>query len=88
MNSLSLFLLKQTAEKGDEGRADEDNAATGHKLLNALGLGTGVIVTIAFHEVDYTPNAETCADCDNKSLENANCRCEKCHIVCTFHYIL
>lgn len=87
MNSLSLFLLKQTAEKGDEGRTDHDDTTAGHELLNALGLCAGVIITVTFHEVDYTPYAETCADCDNESLENANCRCEKCHIVCTFHYI-
>ena len=41
-----------------------------HKLLDALRLGAGVVVAVAFHEVDNTPHCETCAEGDNERLKN------------------
>ena len=38
-----------------------------------------VVIAITFHEVDDTPDTETCAKCDNESLKNTNCRIKKCH---------
>ena len=45
-----------------------------------MSIGAGVIVTIAFEQVDRTPNAETGTQSNNEGLENTNCRVKKCHI--------
>ena len=70
---------KETGEQRHEGDADEGNAAARHELLHTLGLRTGVIVAVAFEQVDYTPNAETGTKSNNEGLENTNCRFKKCH---------
>ena len=70
---------KETGEQRYEGDADEGNAAARHELLHTLGLRTGVIVAVAFEQVDYTPNTETGTESDNEGLENTNCRFKKCH---------
>jgi len=64
---------EQTGEKGHEGDADEGNAAACHELLHTLRLCTGVIITVAFKQVDYTPNAKTGTESDNESLQNTDC---------------
>mgnify|MGYP001851909542 CR=1 FL=1 len=87
MNPFLFWILEQTAEERNESCADEDYTTAGHELLDALGLGTGVIVTVAFHEVDYTPNAETGSDCDDEGLQNSYCALKKCHMLFTFHYL-
>ena len=50
-----------------------------HELLDALRLGAGVIVAVALHEIDHSPHRKTCAEGDNKRLENRNCLIDKCH---------
>ena len=70
---------EQTGEQRDERDADEGYAAASHELLHALGLCTGVIVTVTFQQVDDTPNAETGTESDNEGLENTNCGSKKCH---------
>ena len=72
--------LKEAGEQRYEGGADEGDTAASHELLHALGLGTGVIVAVAFEQVYDTPNAETGTERDNEGLENTNCRRKKCHI--------
>ena len=49
-------------------------------MKNALGLCAGVVVAVAFKQVDCTPDAETCAESDNEGLKNGYCAVEKCHI--------
>ena len=72
-------LTEKTGEQRHEGDADEGNAAARHELLHTLGLGTGIIVAVAFEQVDYTPNAETGTESDNEGLENTNSRVKKFH---------
>ena len=38
-----------------------------------MSIGSGVIVTVALHEIDSSPDAETGSECDNKSLKYCNC---------------
>ena len=79
---MSCFLRRLAEETGEqryEGNADEGDTAACHKLLHALGLRAGVIVAVTFHEVDDTPDAETCAERDNEGLKNAYCTVEECH---------
>ena len=79
----SCFLRRLAEKSGEQrykGNTDEGNTAARHELLHALGLRTGVIVAVTFHEVDNTPDAETCAKGDNEGLENSYCAVEKCHI--------
>ena len=47
--------------------------------LPHMSIGTGVVVAVAFHEVDDAPHRETSAEGDNKRLENRNCLIDKCH---------
>ena len=72
-------LTEKTGEQRHESDADEGDTAACHKLLHTLGLCTGVIVAVAFEQVDYTPNAKTGTESDNEGLENTNCRFKKCH---------
>ena len=37
---------------------DRHHTAASHELLDALRLGAGVVVAVAFHEVDNTPHRE------------------------------
>ena len=50
-------LTEKTGEQGHESDADEGDTAASHELLHTLGLSSGVIVAVAFEQVDYTPNA-------------------------------
>ena len=45
-----------------------------------MSIGTGVIIAVAFEQVDRTPDAETSTQSNNEGLENTNCRVKKCHI--------
>ena len=47
--------------------------------LPHMSIGAGVVVAVAFHEVDNTPHCETCAEGDNEGLENGDCLIEKFH---------
>jgi hypothetical protein len=82
VSCFSRRLAEETGEQRYEGNADEGDTAAGHKLLHALGLRAGVVVAVTLHEVDHTPDAETCAERDNESLKNAYCTVEECHIEC------
>ena len=78
----SVFLSGSTekiCEQRDEGRADEGDSAARHELFHALGLCTGVIVAVAFEQVDDAPNAETGSESDYEGLKNANSRRKECH---------
>ena len=72
-------LTEKTGEQRHEGDTDEGNAAACHELLHTLGLCAGVIVAVAFEQVDYTPNAKTGTESDNEGLENTNSRVKKFH---------
>ena len=48
-------------------------------MLHALRLGTGVVVAVAFQQVDGTSDTETGTQCDDESLKNGYCAVEKCH---------
>ena len=41
---------------------------------------TGVVVSVAFQQVDGSPDAETGTEGDDEGLENADSRVEKFHI--------
>lgn len=78
LRSLSV-LAEQTGEQRHKSDADEGNAAACHQLLHTLGLRTGVIVAVAFEQVDNTPNAKTGTESNNESLEDTYRRVKKFH---------
>mgnify|MGYP003106816293 CR=1 FL=1 len=41
---------------------NQHHTAASHELLDALRLSAGVVVAVAFHEVDNTPHRKTCAE--------------------------
>ena len=45
-----------------------------------MSICTGVIVSVAFQQVDGSPDAETGTKGNNQSLENTDSRVEKFHI--------
>ena len=51
-----------------------------HELFHALTFCTGVVVSVAFQQVNGSPNAETGTEGDDEGLENADSRVEKFHI--------
>ena len=44
-----------------------------------MSIGTGVVVAVAFQQVDGSPDAEAGTQCDNEGLKNGYCAVEKCH---------
>lgn len=48
--------------------------------LRHMSFCAGVVVAVAFKQVDGSPNAETCTEGDNEGLKNGYCAVEKCHI--------
>ena len=69
--------LKQGGELGDQGGTQHDDTAASHELLHALGLGAGVIGTVAFQQVHNAPHAQASAQSDNEGLQSGNSRSEK-----------
>ena len=47
--------------------------------LPHMSIGTGVVVAVAFQQVDSSPDAETGTQCDDEGLKNGDCAVEKCH---------
>ena len=45
-----------------------------------MSICAGVVVAVAFEQVDGSPDAETCTEGDNEGLKNGYCAVEKCHI--------
>ena len=76
---LYLRSAEQSSEDWNQGGADQGNAASCHKLLDSLGLRTGVVVTVTFEKVDASPDAEACTKRDDEGLENRNRLLKKCH---------
>ena len=70
---------EKTGEKGDKGNTDQRNTAASHKLLNALRLSTGIILTISFQKVDAAPYTERTAECHDESLKGVDCRVKEFH---------
>ena len=79
-HQVSVGLTEQTGEQRHKGDTDQRDTAACHQLLHALRLGTGVIIAVAFEQVDCTPDTETGTQSNNEGLENTNCRVKKCHI--------
>ena len=48
--------------------------------LLTMSISAGVVVSVAFQQVDGSPDAEACAKGNNQSLENTDSRVEKFHI--------
>lgn len=48
--------------------------------LLTVRICAGVVVSVAFQQVDGSPNAETGTESDDEGLENADSRVEKFHI--------
>ena len=70
---------EQAGQQGDEGGADEGNAAPRHQLLHALALGSGVVVAVALQKVDRAPHAQASAQSHNEGLQNGDRTVEKRH---------
>ena len=47
--------------------------------LLTMSIGAGVVVAVAFHEVDNTPHCETCAEGDNERLKNRDSLIDESH---------
>ena len=47
--------------------------------LSHMSIRTGVVVAIAFQQVDDAPHAETGTEGDNEGLENGDCLIKKFH---------
>ena len=47
--------------------------------LSHMSIAAGVILSVAFQQVDRSPDAEAGTQCDNEGLKNGYCAVEKCH---------
>lgn len=50
--------------------------------LLTVRISPGVVVTVAFQQVDGSPDAKTGTERDDEGLEYADSRVEKCHSDC------
>ena len=73
-------LAEKPGEQRHQQKANQGDAATGHELFHALAFCAGVVVSVAFQQVNGSPDAETCAKGNYQSLKNADSRVEKFHI--------
>ena len=48
-----------------------------HKLLDALGLGAGIVRAAAFQQVDHAPHTETGTESDHEGLQSGDKRVGK-----------
>ena len=76
-----MRLTEKPGKQGDEDNADQRDTAARHELLDTLGLRAGVVVTVAFEQVDTAPNTETGTEGDNEGLQYIDCTVEKIHNV-------
>ena len=56
-----------------------DNPGAKSQGIKQLMAGGGVVVAVAFHEVDNTPHCETCAEGDNERLKNRDSLIDESH---------
>ena len=71
---------EQPGEQRYKDHADYGYTSAGHELLHALTFCTGVVVSVAFQQVNGSPDAEAGTEGDDQSLENTDSRVEKFHI--------
>ena len=74
-----MRLAEETGKQGNEGDADEGNAAARHELFHALALCSGIIIAVALQKIDGSPDAKTGTESDDEGLKNTDSRIEKCH---------
>ena len=72
-------LTEQTGQQRYESDADQRDTTASHQLLHTLGLGTGIVITVTFQQIDDAPNAQTGTQRNNEGLQNTNSRVKKCH---------
>ena len=70
---------EQRLELRDEQEGNGHKADAGHELLDALALCAGVVVAVAFHQMDQAHDADAGADQDHDGLQYVDCSVEKCH---------
>ena len=75
------WLTEQAGKQGHQCDADEGHTAAGHALLNALAIGSRVLIALASHQVNLSPDAKTGTQCHNKGLKYIDCAVKKCHMV-------
>ena len=47
--------------------------------LRHMSIGTGVIVAVAFHQIDHAPHCQACTEGDYESLQYGDCLIDKSH---------
>ena len=72
-------LSEQAGEQRNENDADQGDTAARHELLHALTFRAGVVVAVAFQQVDGSPDAKSGTQSDDEGLEDPNSRVEKFH---------
>ena len=72
-------LSEQAGEQRNQNDADQSHVAASHELLHALRLRAGIVVAVAFQQIDCAPNTEPGTESDDEGLEDPNSRVEKCH---------
>ena len=81
-------LTEEAGEQRNKSDADQGYSAAGHELLHTLAFCAGVIIAVAFEQVDRTPDAQTGTERDDESLENIHSRIKKCHKrFCRNHWV-
>ena len=72
-------LAKKSREQRHQQKANQGDAATGHKLFHALAFSPRIVVSVAFQQVNDAPDSETCTKGDDQSLQNINSRVKEIH---------
>lgn len=55
--------------------------------LRHMSIGSGVIITIAFKKVYYSPDSKTGSKGNDQSLQHINCTIKKCHYITSVYFV-
>lgn len=72
MNISTMFLLL---------RNSSDCCLFAFASLPHMSIRTRIVIAISFHQIDNAPNAKTCANSHNESLQNGNRLIKEFHIL-------
>ena len=75
---------EQPGEQRYKNHTNNGYTSTGHKLLHALALAAGVILSITLQQVDAAPDTQGTAQTYYDRLQSIDCAVEKFHKVLTF----
>ena len=81
VHTASSVSAEEAGEERHQYHPDQRDAAARHELLDALTFRAGIVVAVAFEQVDRAPYGKACADGGDEGLQYVDCAVEEFHCV-------